>query len=179
MMLDRGSWKGKQILSEDWIRKSVEPSQELYPLYGLLWWLHFKSETVAVTDAYIRYYKRQGMTPSSVEKLEELKGKPIDSQAFQKTMRTIIQGDEVIKRNVDQLKDLPLLKRVVQGPLRSYETQGYLGQFLVVVPRDRIVAVRQRRGPGGYDTELELKRSFIDFADMVGKLADNPAGTKG
>jgi CubicO group peptidase (beta-lactamase class C family) len=178
MMLDRGSWKGKQILSEDWVRKSVEPSQEIYPLYGLLWWLHFESATVTLTDDYIAYYKNHGMTSASVEKLDELKGKPIDVQSFLKTVHPIIQGDEVIKKNLDKLKDRPQLKPVVQGPLRSYEAQGYLGQFLVVVPRDRIVAVRQRRGPGGNDVELELKRSFVDFADMVGKLGDNPAGTK-
>jgi CubicO group peptidase (beta-lactamase class C family) len=179
MMLDRGSWKGKQILSEDWVRKSVEPSQEYYPLYGLLWWLHFQSATVSVTDDFISYFKNHGMTPSSVEKLEELKGKPIDIQTFQRTLFTIVQGDEAIKKNLDGLRDLPQLKPVVQGPLRSYEAQGYLGQFLVVVPRDRIVAVRMRRGPGGDDTALELKRSFVDFTDMVGKLADTPAGTKG
>jgi CubicO group peptidase (beta-lactamase class C family) len=179
MMLDRGSWKGKQILSEDWVRKSVEPSQEYYPLYGLLWWLHFQSATVSVTDDFISYFKNHGMTPSSVEKLEELKGKPIDIQTFQRTLLTIVLGDEPINKNLDGLRDGPQLKPVVQGPLRSYEAQGYLGQFLVVVPRDRIVAVRMRRGPGGDDTALELKRSFVDFADMVGKLADNPAGTKG
>jgi CubicO group peptidase (beta-lactamase class C family) len=179
MLLDRGSWKGKQILSEDWVKKSVEPSQELYPLYGLLWWLHFKSATVSINDDYIRYYKNHGMTHSSIEKLEELKGKPIDIQTFQKTVYTIIQGDAVIRKNLDKLNDRPQLKPLVRGPLRSYEAQGYLGQFLVVVPRDRIVAVRQRRGPGGSDTELDLKRSFVDFVDMVGKLADNPAETKG
>jgi hypothetical protein len=178
MMLDRGSWKGKQILSEDWVRKSVEPSQEFYPPYGLLWWLHFKSETVSITDDYINYYKTHGMTSSSIKKLEELKGKAIDFQTFQRTVFTIILGDEMIKQNLQELKDRPQLKPVVQGPLRSYEAQGYLGQILVVVPRDRIVAVRQRRGPGGHDTELELRRSFVDFADVVGKLADHPAGTK-
>jgi CubicO group peptidase (beta-lactamase class C family) len=178
MMLDRGSWKGKQILTENWVLRSVEPSQEHYPLYGLLWWLHFKSETVSITDDYISYYKNHGMTRSSVEKLEELKGKLIDFQSLQKTVFTIILGDEALKKNLDELADRPQPKPVVQGPLRSYEAQGYLGQFLVVVPRDRIVAVRQRRGPGGNDIELELKHSFVDFADVVCKLADNPAGTK-
>jgi CubicO group peptidase (beta-lactamase class C family) len=178
MMLDRGAWKGKPILSEDWVRKSVEPSQELYPLYGLLWWLHFESETISINDDYIRYYKTHGMTPASVEKLEELKGKPFGFAAFWNTVRPIVRDDEVIKKKLDELKDLPQLKPVVQGPLRSYEAQGYLGQFLVVVPRDRIVAVRQRRGPGENDTERELRRSFPDFADMVAKLVANPAGTK-
>jgi CubicO group peptidase (beta-lactamase class C family) len=32
-----GSWEGQQLLSEEWIRKSVAPS-EPNPDYGYLWW---------------------------------------------------------------------------------------------------------------------------------------------
>jgi CubicO group peptidase (beta-lactamase class C family) len=173
MMLDLGSWKGQQILSKEWVKKSVEPSQELYPSYGLLWWLHFDSQTVWLTDDYIKYFKNQGMTPTSLAKLEELKGKPLEVESFRKTVPLIIRGDEVIKKKIDDLNEVPPLKRIVKGPLKSYEAQGYLGQFLVVVPRDRIVAVRQRRGPGGSDSELETKRSFVDFPDMVAALTQN------
>ncbi len=173
MMLDLGSWKGKQILSKEWVKKSIEPSQELYPSYGLLWWLQFESQTISLTDDYIKYFKNQGMTPASLAKLEALKGKPLEGQAFRNTVPPIIQGDEVIKKKLDELNEVPPLKRVIKGPLKSFEAQGYLGQFLVVVPRDRIVAVRQRRGPGGNDSELETKRSFVDFADVVEALAQN------
>lgn len=39
LMLRRGRWDGKRILSEEWIEKSLEPCP-LYPRYGLLWWLN-------------------------------------------------------------------------------------------------------------------------------------------
>ena len=118
------------------------------------------------------------MTPTSLGKLEELKGKPLENQATRNIVLPIILGDEVIKKKLEKLNDMPQLKPIVRGPLRSYEAQGYLGQFLIVVPRDRIVAVRQRRGPGGNDPDLELKRSFVDFADMVTALVDRAARTK-
>ena len=178
MMLDEGSWNGKQVLSKDWVRQSIEPSQEHYPLYGLLWWLHFESETVSINDEYIKYFRTHGMTPTSLAKLEELKGNFLENHATRNTLLPIILGDEVIKKQLEKLNDMPQLKPIVRGPLRSYEAQGYLGQFLIVVPRDRIVAVRQRRGPGGNDPDLELKRSFLDFADMIAALVDKPARTK-
>ncbi len=40
LMLNRGVWRGRRILSEAWIDASTQPSQRLHPEYGLLWWLH-------------------------------------------------------------------------------------------------------------------------------------------
>ena len=165
-------------MSKEWVRKSIEPSQEHYALYGLLWWLHFESETVSINDEYINYFRTHGMTPTSLAKLEELNGKPLENQSARNSVFPIVLGDDVIKKKLDPLNDGPQLKRTVTGPLRSFEAQGYLGQLLIVVPRDRIVAVRQRRGPGGNDPDLELKRSFLDFADMIAALVDKPARTK-
>jgi CubicO group peptidase (beta-lactamase class C family) len=40
LMLNRGVWHGRRILSEAWINASTRPSQPLNPEYGFLWWLH-------------------------------------------------------------------------------------------------------------------------------------------
>jgi CubicO group peptidase (beta-lactamase class C family) len=39
LMLQRGRWEGRQIVSSEWIDSSTSPSQKLNPRYGLLWWL--------------------------------------------------------------------------------------------------------------------------------------------
>lgn len=39
MMLRRGLWNDRRILSEAWIERSLEPCA-LNPVYGLLWWLN-------------------------------------------------------------------------------------------------------------------------------------------
>ncbi len=39
MMLRRGAWQGRRLLSESWIRQSTTPSK-LNPQYGFLWWLN-------------------------------------------------------------------------------------------------------------------------------------------
>jgi CubicO group peptidase (beta-lactamase class C family) len=40
LMLNRGTWQGRRILSESWIEESTRKSQALEPRYGLLWWLY-------------------------------------------------------------------------------------------------------------------------------------------
>ena len=37
LYLRRGSWAGKQLLSEEWIARTFEPCA-VHPDYGFLWW---------------------------------------------------------------------------------------------------------------------------------------------
>lgn len=39
LMLNRGVWQGQRVVSEAWVERSTEPSQEFNRQYGLLWWL--------------------------------------------------------------------------------------------------------------------------------------------
>jgi CubicO group peptidase (beta-lactamase class C family) len=39
LMLNKGVWGGRRVLSESWVSESTKPSQPLGPNYGLLWWL--------------------------------------------------------------------------------------------------------------------------------------------
>ena len=39
LMLNKGIWQGKRIVSESWVEQMTRPSQTLNPRYGLLWWL--------------------------------------------------------------------------------------------------------------------------------------------
>jgi CubicO group peptidase (beta-lactamase class C family) len=39
LMLNKGIWDGKQILSEEWINACIKPCN-LMPIYGYLWWLN-------------------------------------------------------------------------------------------------------------------------------------------
>ena len=53
------------------------------------------------------------------------------------------------------------------GPTRGYAAEGYLGQFLVVLPKQRLVAVRQREG---LPNESENERDARSFGDFEGDL---------
>ncbi len=39
LYLNNGNWDGTQIISEDWISKSITPFRAETPYYGYLWWL--------------------------------------------------------------------------------------------------------------------------------------------
>jgi CubicO group peptidase (beta-lactamase class C family) len=43
LMLNRGNWKGKQLVAVDWVRQATTPSAN-GPDYGFLWWLNTKQK---------------------------------------------------------------------------------------------------------------------------------------
>ena len=57
LMLQRGRWRGEQVVPEAWVEASVRPSQDLNPDYGLLWWLNvpggFAARGAHNTNVYV------------------------------------------------------------------------------------------------------------------------------
>jgi hypothetical protein len=51
------------------------------------------------------------------------------------------------------------------GPFVGFQANGWLGQYLVVIPRDHIVVVRMMRAHGTSDD-----KSLLDFPTLVTKL---------
>ena len=45
LMLNRGQWNDQQIVSEEWVRRSVQPISQKE--YGLLWWIDTSTESFA------------------------------------------------------------------------------------------------------------------------------------
>jgi hypothetical protein len=60
-----------------------------------------------------------------------------------------------------------------KGPVEAFEANGSLGQYIVVIPKARLVAVRQIRAR---DEHSEAD-SYPDFTDRVQALADVLAPT--
>ncbi len=95
LMLNRGTWNGARILSEQWVRASTSASQPHESRYGLLWWLE----------------------PDGA----------------------------------------------------GYSARGWLGQFLVVLPKKRLVAVRMRKLTNA-DKPTTHAYQYASFRADVAKL---------
>jgi CubicO group peptidase (beta-lactamase class C family) len=62
LMLRQGRWKGRQIVSSEWITRSTQPSQSLNLRYGLLWWI----------DPEIRGYAAHGHLDTDLHVIPDL-----------------------------------------------------------------------------------------------------------
>ena len=48
LMLNRGTWEGKELVSSGFVEQATRPSSELNAAYGLLWWVNGKGRIVEV-----------------------------------------------------------------------------------------------------------------------------------
>jgi CubicO group peptidase (beta-lactamase class C family) len=171
LMLDEGECKGRRILSKEWVRKSVQPSQNLDPSCGLLWWIVRPVPGPRMVDeALVKFFKDHGMTARSVQNLEPLIGKPLDTNATWESLRAIIRNDEVLNKKLAELNKDLFKANQATGPVLGYTALGYLGQQLFVSPRQRLIGVRQRRARPGADRE-DPNRDIGRFPEMVAQLA--------
>jgi len=118
--------------------------------------------------------KEIGLTEASLEKVKALKQKRPDRLGVWADLRPILREDEVAGRERKEIDDRiartgrPRPGRAISGPIEGFEAQGYRGQYLVVIPEHRIVAVRQLRAP---KIEFFKTDDFAEFRRMVRELA--------
>ncbi len=173
MMLDGGVWKGKRIISEDWIAKSTRPSQEVMPRYGLLWWLLGDFRGMVADDEVIARWRRGGAGEDFIEKVLPLKDQVFtDRAAFVGALEKAFGGKAGLEVWYDNTwrKGLPDGK-ILPAPVTGFYADGYLGQYLVVLPRQRLVAVRQMRSPKSGQVDESKIDSFREFPELVRQLA--------
>ncbi len=180
LVLDHGRWKGRQLVPADYIAAMLAPGQEQNPDCGLLWWrrpawMHFTTDP----DSFDLLRKR-GVPDAIVAKLEPLRGAHFDSSddAVGAVVKAL-GGAEVLRKQLVSRGIGPYrLFTIDKGPAVAFEANGYLGQYIVVIPAAGLVGVRQIDGsPDQPDDDgyADFTRRMTVLARAMGALAPEPA----
>ena len=163
LVLDRGRWGGRQLVSVDWIETSLAQGQPFEPRAGLLWFRLLAYEHYTV-GADLENRLRAAHAPAAlVAALAPLAGRTFQSRTdYHQALAAALGSDwpaildrEIRERGVE-------LVGVRAGEALGYQTNGYLGQYLVILPEPRVVAVRMIRRAPAYDPAADGFGSFID-----------------
>lgn len=174
LVLDRGQWNGQSLIRSDLIDTMLAPGSAMSADTGLMW---------VRTPAYRRYT----LEPRGIERLREIglptaildRIAPLVGQQFsdRSQMReTLIaalgtDGLAVWADVMIQAGETPTTIFTVEaGPIAAYHAEGYLGQYIVVVPSKRLVAVRQyvsRPAPPPGDSFPSLVDDLIAVAQAM------------
>lgn len=166
LVLDRGVWKGARLVAESFLEAMLAPGQPHYPLAGLLWWRWPESQSVR-----LRTGPALERLPADARRaVGGLVGRTFASRRDARAGVLAALGgesDSVLVRAIgpdwmDRLFEWTI------GPVKAYYADGYLGQYIVVVPDERVVAVRQIRSRPDYNPGTD---GFPDFPAMVLRLA--------
>jgi CubicO group peptidase (beta-lactamase class C family) len=178
LVLQRGKWDGKELIATRWLDRIGEQSQPYEPLYGLLWW---RVPTVAhgtVTAQHLDDLSKGGLDPALLARLRTLQGRSFSSPAAFHGALASVLPDFDTKLPVPGLidgygNDLPSW---AYGGFDGIEAVGYLGQYLVVFPARKLVAVRMIRPFDGFNY---VRNRFEGFADMVREVVPASTATPG
>lgn len=143
MLLAEGEWAGTRVLEADTISELTRPLPD-HPWAAQLWWPVYAGR-LTVSDPLLDYALASGARAEDVTRLRPLVGTTWPSaQALRSAMIEALGGGPV---GADRFQSLAFHSWWYEGApeVVGYAAEGYLGQYLVVLPRYGVVAIRQRR----------------------------------
>jgi CubicO group peptidase (beta-lactamase class C family) len=175
LLMADGVWHGTRIISSESLHLLTTP-QAHNPWNALLWWPVYRMQN-GVSTRLIEFWRLFNMPEDLVARLEPLTGthwatlrECLDAEAA--ALGPGATGHALLGRMMftnafvcDGTRDL-----------MGYAAEGYLGQYLVVLPEYGIVAVRMRRvgkvySEHGDDDPRDLSRWPEDLAEAAAQTA--------
>ena len=175
LVLDRGKWRGKQLVPAEYIETMLSPGQSLDPSCGLLWWLRPAWMHFSFDPDSLAMLRERGVSADLVATL----GRTLAGAQFDGPNAVMAGLSERLGEDASRIRDELIgehkigpyrLFKIERGPVAAYEAQGYLGQYIVVVPSAGLVAVRQIAAPPGDGAQPESD-PYGDFTQRVLELA--------
>lgn len=172
MALDGGLWDGRRIINQKWLEESVKTAQSFDPSCGLLWWINDRQEerSVGFTPALVERWIKAGVRPEILEPLRPLIGRPMKNpDELRAELQAAYRGRYLDFKELNDhwMRGLQFYEIVQLGPVDGFYAWGYLGQFLVVDPKLRLVGVRMR---SAREDESANRDDFPDFPQLVPRL---------
>ncbi|MBP9841874.1 MAG: serine hydrolase [Simkaniaceae bacterium] len=167
LMLNEGMWNGERIISAEWVQLSMIPSQSHHVSCGLLWWLD-REHKVSWPQELIREYRLHGMDEGIVSRLEQVG--PEGMILNDHNLLRLLGSREFYERFMDQIEENNLKRFDLKlGEVRGARAEGYLGQYILIIPKHKIVAVRLIKFGKVAEGVCDY---FKDFIDLVHKLVN-------
>ena len=169
LMLNHGRFQGKQILSSSFVDEAVKPGQ-LFGACGLLWWLYPKSSTSVIDSEKLARMRKDNVREDFLKRIQPLENVVFDSSgAYAEAMGRVL-GKDWSSQVAEALKQVnyPLRKRVFSDEIIGYYASGFRGNYLLVMPKEKLVAVRVVRNDADYNWDTD---GFADFLQLAASLA--------
>jgi CubicO group peptidase (beta-lactamase class C family) len=170
LVLGKGAVDGKRIVSERRLGELLAQSQPLEPICGLLWWRIPRWSQTVIDAAALDDMKQHGVDPATIAALATLQGRVFARKPeFDEALRQALGDGWVDRYLAAKAKGAKIATRTRSPDIVAYNTIGYLGEFLIVIPGADLVAVRLVDASEHYDEKTD---GFDDFFDEVRALVE-------
>jgi hypothetical protein len=140
----------------------------VYPGYGLLWWRIARSHVRVVDNDQLAMARRAGVDAQLVAALATLKDRPMASDdELEAGLKPALGDDWAAKLRAGRAKTN--LWKDHWGDIIGFNTEGYLGEYLIVLPAAELIAVRLVDSHDTYNHDTD---GFSDFLTAVRRLVE-------
>ena len=141
LILDNGNWNGKQLIRAAWIKEMLMPSPNNQN-YGYEWWLTYENMYYSFDDELINAIKNE-TDETTFQLIAKLKGRYKGMKDLREFAQKIYSPEELkLVGKIMQRVQPSQMKTVNDGEILNYTASGYLGQYLIIVPKSKTVLVR-------------------------------------
>jgi CubicO group peptidase (beta-lactamase class C family) len=163
LLLNNGKYNNKQIISKKNCAKVIEPCKQNKE-YGILWWLDYEKTTIIIDDAKVTEFKNAKLNEEFINKAILMKGVYLSIEEYFKK-REIIFGSNSGEYVAKSLNGLSLRNTELSGEI-AFKAEGFLGNYIFVDPKTKIVAIRMISG----NTYKDDNDGFDDFFKLAKSL---------
>jgi CubicO group peptidase (beta-lactamase class C family) len=161
LVLQAGRWNDQQIIPETYINELLNPQVSKSVEYGLLWTRTPAWIRLSVDDSSLDLLRQLHVPESDITKIATLKGHAFDSsESLVAKLREVLsdeQFEELYRAAQARAVRMGTIFHLELGPMAAFSASGE-GQFIVVVPSAKVVAVRQT---------LAADDQYDDFVERV------------
>jgi CubicO group peptidase (beta-lactamase class C family) len=166
LMLDGGQFDGKQILSRSFVEEVFKPSQTFLTANGLLWWRYPKFSKSVIDSKKFAELRKNGIGEEFLQKLQ-----PLENVVFELNQDYVGALEKALGKDWRQQVSkalentgVALRNRLFSDEIVGYYASGFRGNYLLVMPKEKIVAVRVVRNDADYKAETDGFHDFLQSA---------------
>jgi CubicO group peptidase (beta-lactamase class C family) len=175
LMLDGGQFEGKQIISRAFVEEAVKPSQSLFTACGLLWWRYPKTTKSIIDSERFAQMRKDGISEEFLKKIQ-----PLENVLFESVTSYIAAMEKSLGKDWRQevskaleKTDYGLRKRIFGEDIIGFYAAGYRGNYLLIMPQYKLVALRVVRNDKDYSFKTD---EFKEFVQLAAGLTGEKAG---
>ena len=165
-LLNKGEFNNEVVIAEKNIGDVITPCEQ-FPGYGMLWWIDYENTISIVDDEIIKELTKAAVSDEFIDKATKLKGTYNSNDEYYAKVQIIFGGNPWEYINEILGSSLRLRKKMFSGNL-TYRADGYLGNYIIVNPKNKIVAIRMISRQS-FENEND---NFVDFGKLVLNLTE-------
>ncbi|NOS92123.1 MAG: beta-lactamase family protein [Cyclobacteriaceae bacterium] len=167
LLLNKGKFGNVQVIKSSDVEQVITPCEK-FKGYGMLWWLDYQHTITIVNDDIIANLKKAELPIDFIKKAQQLKGVYKTTDEYGAKVESVFGANPW--QSINEIlapRNLTLRKREFSGKV-TYRADGYLGNYIIVDPENKLVAVRMI----SHSSFKDDKDNFHDFRNRVLNLCN-------